>query len=284
MPPLDLRFDFTRTTRPAAPRLLLRQSDGDTPLIEQPIRMVSCDTPEKAGYAGAPLVAQSKLDVARQRLEGGFYDELPSALRKYLIAKLDAKAALRHLDAGQRASEEFDRLLTRRLVRPDGTRRKLAVVPTGDLIDRYGRLLAYFAPHFNKPELPPKGDPARRTLNCDMIHLGWAAFFPLYPSLPRTDDFEIVVACAEEAWNKRLGAWHEFGRKLLLAYEFRMCIKLATAKTPKAGIDGAFQRSCVDLRTRKDLGRFGWAKVPPPYRMWYWLDDTAKARVDLGLA
>lgn len=288
MPPppaaLDLHFAFTRVTRPAAPRTLLRHSDGDTPVVEQPIRMVSCDTPEKAGYAGGPLVAQKKLDLARERLASGFYDTLPAPLRNYFITRLDAGAALRHLDAGQRASEEFERLLARRLLRPDGTRRKLGIVPTGDLIDRYGRLLAYFAPYFNKPELPPKGDPERRTFNCDMVGLGWAAFFPLYPSLPGTADMTLVLDAAVDAWTRRLGAWHEFGSKLLLAYEYRMCIKLATANTAKAGIAAAFQRSCVDLRTRRDLGPFDWTRVPPPYRLWYWLDDAVRARADLGVS
>jgi endonuclease YncB( thermonuclease family) len=280
---LDLRFAFKRSTRPAAARVLLRSSDGDTPLVEQPIRMVSCDTPEKAGYAGGPIVAQAKLDVARERLAGGFYDELPAALRRHFIARLGPGAALRHLDAGQRASEEFERLLARRLLRPDGTRRALAVVPTGELIDRYGRLLAYFAPYFRKPELPPKGDPERRTFNCDMVALGWSAFFPLYPSLPSDDDLALVVAAAIDAWTRRLGAWHEFGSRLLLAYEYRMAIKLAEAKSAAAGIATAFQRSCVDLRNRRDVGRFGWTRVPPPYRLWYWLDDTRSARADLGV-
>ena len=235
MPPpiLDLHLSFKRNTRPAAARVLLRHSDGDTPLVEQPIRMVSCDTPEKAGYAGGPIVAQQKLDVARQRL--------------------------------------------------DGTRRALAVVPTGELIDRYGRLLAYFAPFFRPNEIPPKDDPQRRTFNCDMVALGWAAFFPLYPSLPADGDFALVVAAAVDAWTRRRGAWNEFGSKLLLAYEYRMAIKLAEAETPKAGVAAAFQRSCVDLRSRRDVGRFGWTRVPPPYRLWYWIDDAVQARVDLGV-
>jgi endonuclease YncB( thermonuclease family) len=48
-------FNFPRITRPAQPRQLARTSDGDTPVIDQPVRMVSVDTPEKAEYAGLPL-------------------------------------------------------------------------------------------------------------------------------------------------------------------------------------------------------------------------------------
>jgi len=282
--PPRVAFDFTRITRPAAPRTLISHSDGDTPLIQQPVRMVSCDTPEKAGYAGGEALAQRKLDTARERLEGGFYDALPEGLRRHLVARLGPDAARRHQQAGQLAGEAFGRLLTERLVRPDGQRRPLAVVPTGDLIDRYGRLLAYFAPHFSKKELPPRGDPARRTFNLDMIDNGWAAFFPVYPALPRNDDLQLAVDAAAAAWNGRRGAWRAFGRSLLLGYEYRMAIKLATEATPAKGIAAAFQRGCVDLRTRRDVGAFGWWKVPPPYRLWYWLADLPRARVDLGLA
>ena len=39
------------------PHTLSRISDGDTPVIDQPVRMVSVDTPEKAEYAGLPSTA-----------------------------------------------------------------------------------------------------------------------------------------------------------------------------------------------------------------------------------
>lgn len=282
--PISFDFKFKRETRMAAPRKLLRHSDGDTPVIEQPIRMVSCDTPEKSGYAGRPETAQRKLDECRVRLASGFYDKLPAGLRKHLTARLDATAAARHIAAGEAASAAFDALLERRLTLPDGRKRPLAVVPTGQLIDSYGRLLAYFAPHFNARELPPRDDPQRRTFNLDMIASGWAAFFPIYPSLPGNADLALCVTQAESAWKKKRGAWAEFGRSLLLAYEYRLCIKLAEAKTPAQGLARAFERSCVDLRSRKDVGPHGYWDVPPPYRLWYWLDEAKQARVDLGLA
>ena len=82
-------------------------------------------------------------------------------------------------------------------------------------------------------------------------------------------------------WSRACG---RAARSLLLAYEYRACIKLAAARTPKQGLASAFQRSCVDLRTMKDVGPYGFWDVPPPYRLWYWLDDAKRARVDLGLA
>jgi hypothetical protein len=82
------------------------------------------------------------LDLCRQRLQDGTYQDLPQALRTYLVERLTQDAAERHIDAGSRASQEFQALPDRRLTRPDGGRREVVTVSTGELIDRYGRLLA----------------------------------------------------------------------------------------------------------------------------------------------
>src|SRR5262245_44963574 len=181
--PITVNFNLPRMDRSAQPRRLVRATDGDTTVIEQPIRMVSCDTPEKATYAGNPIVSQPKLDKCRRRLQNGFYDTLPQSIREYLISKLSDDAAERHISAGRRASQEFDTILTNRLTRPDGNLRSVATIPTGELIDENGRLLAYIAPWFSGSQtdpLPPRDHPDRRTLNLDMIENGWAAFFPIY--------------------------------------------------------------------------------------------------------
>jgi hypothetical protein len=63
---------------------------------------------------------------------------------------------------------------------PRRGRRKVATVPTGELIDRYGRLLAYLAPWFSgsaRDPLPPRDDPQRRTFNLDMVEAGWGRCF-----------------------------------------------------------------------------------------------------------
>ncbi len=70
---------------------------------------------------------------------------------------------------------------------------------------------------------------------------------------------------------------------MLLAYKYRMCIKLATAKTAPVGIKAAFQRTCVDLRSLKIVNDQGFHKVSPPYRLWVWDEDLGDARVDLSL-
>lgn len=284
--PLSPDYAFSPVTKKSAAHRLLRASDGDTLVVEQPIRMVSCDTPEKAQYAGAPAVAQPKLNRCRERLENGFYAALPAELRNYLIGKLAADAAARHIAGAVDASAHFDAIVATRLSRPDGRQRRVAVLPSGEIIDSYGRMLAYLAPWFDGPPadpLPPASSPERRTFNLDMIADGWAAFFPIYPSLPRLPDMRLAVAAAERAWDGRLGAWEEYGEDLLLGYEYRMCIKLAMADTGAEGIADAFERVCVDLRTLRIVGKFGFPAVPPSLRLWVWQDDMAEARVALGL-
>lgn len=286
MPTPTVNFNLVSNSRPASPRRLTRAVDGDTPNVEQPLRMVSCDTPEKAHYAGKPEVSQPKLDTCRQRLQGGFYNAVPEAVRTYLVRKLTADASAKHIAAALEASTVFDQLIAARLMRPNGTQRRIGIIPTGEIVDRYGRMLAYVVPWFaNTPSdpLPPKNDPERATFNLNMIENGWAAFFPIYRSLPPNDDMNMAIAAAEAAWKGRRGAWKAFGRQLLLGYEYRMCIKLGTAKTAQKGIADAFQRVCVDLRTLKVAGKFGFANVPPPYRMWVWQEHVQEAIQILNL-
>jgi len=318
MPTPTVDFDFKRQLRKATEKALLGTSDGDTPVIRQPIRMVSVDTPEKKGYAGGPAVAQPKLDRCRERLTNGFYDEfLPQSVRGYLAAKITPDAASSHVGAAVEATAKFLLFQEERLEVSSDFGPKVAVIPTGEIVDRYGRMLAYVAPWLKKP-LPPLDDPARRTFNLQMIETGWGAFFPIYPSLPRNHDLNRAIAAAEKAWEKKWGQW-TFSEDLLLAYEYRACIKLAepVARAKKSGEDTqyfytpdeigsvrdqlvadgwevsektveelsnkAFQRICVDLRTLTEAGKFDFGEVPPCYRLWVWETDIVEARTALGL-
>lgn len=282
MPTPIVKFDFERNTRSAKGQTLIDYSDGDTIVIRQALRLVSCDTPEKEGFAGKPPTAQQKLNVCRERLGNGFYNNLPENLRAYLLGKLTGDAAERHINAGNQASKVFKDIVKERITRPDGTTRKVAVIPTGEIIDSYGRMLCYTAPFYTKSELPPKNDPSRLTFNHNMVANGWAAFFAVYPSLPQNDDMNLMIAAAESAWDEQKGAWNDFG-DILLGYEFRACVKLAQAETGEIGAAMAFQRICVDLRNLQEVGKYGFWNVPPCYRLWIWEDDIERARVDLDL-
>jgi endonuclease YncB( thermonuclease family) len=284
---LAAAYAFNPLTKKSAGHRLLRSSDGDTLVTEQPVRLVSCDTPEKAQYAGRADIAQRKLDQCRMRLENGFYRGIPEITRGYLIAKIEPDSAHRHISAGIKASAQLLEIRETRLARSDGTMRKVAVLPSGEIIDSYGRMLAYLAPWFDGSQtdpLPPIDSPKRRTFNLDMIESGWAAIFPIYPSLPRLSDMRLAVAAAEQAWISQRGMWEQFGENLLLGYEYRMCIKLAVALSAEEGIEDAFQRICVDLRTLQVIGLFGFPAVPPSHRLWVWEKDLDYARRELSLS
>jgi endonuclease YncB( thermonuclease family) len=279
-----IKYNFKVQSFHPTRKKFISAPDGDTINIQQPLRMVSCDTPEKEGYAGKPPKSQPKLDICKERLQNGFYDAIPLGLRKYLIKKLGSTAAKNHIDSGNDASKEFEKIRNEKLQKPDGSFFPVAVIPSGEVIDTYGRMLAYITRFFEKKDLPPKGDPKRNTFNLDIIANGWAAFFPVYPSFPTAEeDFNRMIKVAETAWNKKKGAWKKYGKDLLLAYEYRMCIKLGTAKDSKKGIAEAFQRSCVDIRTMKIAGKFNFENIPPCYRLWVWEKDLVQATNDLKL-
>jgi len=265
MPTPTVNFQFRAELRNAAKRSLRRSSDGDTPVIDQPIRMVSIDTPEKK-YSGGREVGQEKLDACRARLTDGRYDAvLPQTMRDYLLAKLTGNAAGVHIGAAYEASSRFEQLMDERLLVNEDMVKQLMVKPTGEMIDDYGRLLAYVGPWLDPP-LPPPNDPARKTLNLLMLETGWAALFIIYPSLPRNDDFNRSVAAAEAAWDGALGQWAprtdgEGGRNFLPGYEYRACIKLGepAAVAARGGQRRRFY-TIADLQAeRAQLLADGWA-------------------------
>ncbi|BAC68211.1 hypothetical protein AQJ43_35510 [Streptomyces avermitilis] len=279
---------FVGPSRPANDYRFLSVTDGDTPNIAMAIRMVSIDTPE-SHYGGAPATAQAALERAKTRLLDGTYDALPQDLRDYLVSRITPDAAQRHQSAGQAAAEAHTAMVASRLAHPDGSQRKMAVIATGELVEGNGRLLAYTAPWFTgsaSDPLPPRDDPRRRTFNLDMVALGWAATFVIYPSIPPTKDLNLLLEEAEAAWTQQLGAWAQFGQDLLLGYEYRACIKLGTKELtdPAAAIAQAYQRVCVDLRTLTEVGLYGYHQVPPQHRLWIWATDLEQARKDLPIS
>jgi endonuclease YncB( thermonuclease family) len=268
-----------------SPKKDLGGPDGDTIKIEQPIRMVSCDTPEKEKPFGKAETAQPKLDRAKKHLEDGVFEQLPKGLVKYLTGRITKDAAKKHINAGKDASAHFEKVKDGSLNLPGGKRRKVGVLPSGEVIDRNGRMLAYIMCYLEKP-LPPKEDPLRKTYNLIMVEDGWAVFFPIWPSLPKDPaDFSKIYAGAKKAWNTQKGMWKKYGKNLLLPYEYRMLMKLSVEisaeKTAKEIMDGAFQRLCVDLRTMKLVGKYDFYKVAPCHRFWIWEADWKKNKAQI---
>lgn len=298
---IGIKVDFDRMIRSASRKGSIGDpADGDTPNITQPLRLVSVDTPEKESVAGKPETAQRKLDITRKRIESGMFGPLlDDKLAAYFLKKLTKDAAARHITAGHGASDAFQKLLDNRAPRNKQNQRALAVMPTGEIIDRYGRMLAYVAPWLAKPKEVPIDDARRATFNLNLIESGWGAIFLIYPSIPKTSDLKLATDAAATAWSKKKGQWSGGNENLLLAYEYRAVVKLAA--TPKHGsfesgasasdrkaaaadlLATAFQRVCVDIRTAKIHGLQGFHDIDPPARLWVWQQDLKKAKSDMGL-
>ncbi|MGW2787663.1 hypothetical protein ACWC3X_41830 [Streptomyces populi] len=279
---------FVGLSRPPKDYRFLSVTDGDTPDIAMPVRMVSTDTPE-THYGGAPTTAQATLERTKQRLQDGTYDALPQDLRDYLVSRITADAVERHQAAGRAAAEAHKATVTDRLARPDGSQRKMAVIATGELLEDHEGLLAYTAPWFAgsaSDPLPPRDDPRRRTFDVDMVALGWAATFLIYPSIPSAKELNLLLEDAGSAWVQQRGVWAQFGQDLLLGYEYRACIKLGAAELADQAdaIDQAYQRVCVDLRTLTETGLYGYYRIPPQHRLWIWATDLEQARRDLPIS
>jgi len=244
--------------------------------------MANIDTPEKADYAGFPDKSQPKIDRGLQRLQTNQYEMAPDGLIDYFTAQVNSDSAAQHIEGGNRATHALQTLHDERLLREDLSFRQLGVFPQGEAIDFFGRILAYTAPWYSKKEL--QTNPDRTTFNLNLLEQGWAAFFPFYPSLPKNSDFQMALDASIRAWDNRAGVWNMFGDTFLLAYEFRMLIKLGQkAEDDEKVWNSTFYRHCIDLRTMQDTGPFGFYDVPPPYRLWVKTDDMAQARLDLGI-
>jgi endonuclease YncB( thermonuclease family) len=298
---IAIKTDFDRTIRAASKKGSIGDpTDGDTLKVSQPLRFVSVDTPEKESVAGGPASAQQKLDLTRKRIEDGLFGNLLSdELSAYLLAKLTNNSAERHIAAGHGASAALQTLLDERAPRNSRNQRALAVMPTGEIIDRYGRMLVYVAPWLTNPKEVPKDDPRRATFNLNLIESGWGAFFPIFPSLPKTPDLKLAAAAASAAWSEKRGQWSNGNENLLLAYEYRAVVKLAakpgkgsfaagaTSKQKReaaaALLKKAFQRICVDITTAKMHGLQGFHAVDPPARLWVWESEIKIAAVAMGL-
>jgi len=114
----------------------------------------------------------------------------------------------------------------------------------------------------------------RATFNLLMVESGWAAPFPIYPSLPQYEDLVMVWETAKEAHENGKGAWA--GPMMLTGYEFRMCQKLynfITGARKKRWIE----RFCVNMLTKEIFYPQEYYKVPAYNRIFIWPWDVSEA-------
>ena len=155
-----------------------------------------------------------------------------------------------------------------------------------------------------------------------MLENGHAAHFPIYPSIPKSTDWNLAVNASKNAWENKLGQWADDsgGPNVLLAYEFRAALDLGAPllKARKGGqrkkwyedtiaeglaekdalisdgwdfteisygdmVADAFSRHCVDISNWQHVGVQEYHTVEPWARLWIWADDLVIAKNDLGI-
>lgn len=268
-----------------------RITDGDTPYVEMPIRMLSIDTPE-VHYPGNKNPAKHDekfLDLAGwiQAGKAPVSDELAA----YLLPRLATGAAgTLHKQQGENATQAFQQLLDLKLTKPNGSKRTLFLYAADQPFDQYGRLLAYMAPSYSSKELVHMSYHDRATFNLHMVESGWAASFPIYPSLPKYRDLVMLQQGGKKAFGDGLGAWEE-AHHVLTGYEFRMCYRLwdltrkleQGKKLSTRERSGWVRRYCVDMTTRGIYEPQDYFKVKPYNRVFVWPQDVGEAVAAMNL-
>ena len=269
---------------------LLRITDGDTPYVSISIRMLSIDTPE-VHYPGTanPAKHDEKLKELADWIQA---DQAP--VRADLAAHLHPKlatgtAGTLQKQQGEAATVEFQKLLDEKLTKPSGRKRSVFLRAANEHFDHYGRLLAYVAPSYSKKEREALSYKERATFNLLLIESGWAASFPIYPSLPKYLDLVMLQEAAREAYDNKKGAWAD--PSTLTGYEFRMCYRLweVTRKLVKGETLSSseryswVERYCADMTSREITRPADYHKVMPYNRVFIWPKDVNDAVGKLNL-
>lgn len=269
---------------------LERITDGDTPYVSISIRMLSIDTPE-VHYPGNsdPANHDARLAELAQWLQAG-QAPVSDDFAAYLHPKLaDGRAGSRQKQQGEAATAAFQRLLDARLTLPSGRRRSLFLRAGDERFDAYGRLLAYIAPAYSETERAEMSYAQRATFNLLMVEEGWAASFPIYPSLPKYRDLVMLHDAAEAAFAQNKGAWAD--ALVLTGYEFRMAYKLWQVtqrlvrgeRLSSRERYGWIQRYCADMTTREIFEPERYFRIPPYNRVFIWPRDVNDAVGKLNL-
>lgn len=292
MDPLQVLWMPVGATMPMlGSRTLVDVTDGDTPNVRMPIRMLSVDTPESTAGSeeGAGRVDGRFAELATWIRDGRA--PIERGLADYLLPRLDTGAAgtLQWTQA-QAAKAFLAAQIERRLARPPGQPPRTLFIRTADApFDDNHRLLAYIAPNYSERERATLTREQRATFNLDLVESGWAAPFVIYPSVPGERDLPLLVGKALDAMSAGRGIWADDAT--LLAYEYRMCEKLhrVTRRIVEGQVLDAAERASwreryvADMRSRALFGPEAYPRVPPAYRLWIWPADVRAAIAALSL-
>ncbi len=270
----------------------LRATDGDTPYVSVSIRMLSIDTPE-VHYPGnaKPSRQDENFTQLAEWIQQG-KAPVEADLAAHLLPRLNTGVAgTLHEEQGKKATEAFKTLVKEKLARPNSSRKRSVFLRGADQpFDRYGRLLAYMAPNYNAEERAAMSIRDRATFNLLMVDNGWAASFPIYPSLPKHADMVLLQEAGKNALENGRGAWQN--PLSLTGYEFRMCVRLYEVtkklvqgrKLSSRQRNGWITRFCADMTTREIFYPQDYVKVKPYNRIFIWPEDVAEAVGKLNLA
>lgn len=263
----------------------LRITDGDTPYVSMSIRMLSVDTPE-VHYPGnqRPAKHDEKLAQLAEWIKEG-KAPIRAGLANYLYARLaTGQAGTLQQEQGYEATAYFQAVLDEKLTRPSGSRRRVYLSSADQPFDQYGRILAYLSPYYSSKEREHLSLKERATFNLLMIDAGWAASFPIFPSIPKYSDLILLREMGEDAFRQQRGVWQN--SVTLTGYEFRMCVKLH--RITEALVVGGerlsasrrsswISRYCVDMTTLEIFEPQDYYVVAPYNRIFIWPNDVGGA-------
>lgn len=270
-------------------RALVDVTDGDTPNLRMPVRMLSVDTPEVTARTvqRAGQIDQELKQLAQWIREGRA--PIEPALAEFLLPKLETgRAGSLQLEQGQAASAFGKQNIATRLSRPSGSSRAMFIRVADSPFDNNNRLLAYVAPDYTDKERREIPKAQRPTFNLDLVSAGWAASFIIFPAIPGAEDLALLVRAAVTARSAGLGIWAS--TETLLAYEYRAMEKLFDITRKKVNNiplkvheRSWRERYCVDMRTRRLHGPEDYFGIEPEYRLWIWPKDLNEAVARLNL-
>lgn len=244
-----------------SPSSLLSISDGDTPEVKMGVRMLGIDTPElHFPGTGSP----DRQDPVLVKLPSmTTFQNLPKELRDYLEPRLEG-AGTRQKKWSLLAKAELEKIVEEGLrVEGKKQRRKLFLACGEEVIDCYGRILAYAGPYMTKEERVKLGQP--ETFNLRMLKAGLAVSNIHGTNLPKDEDIKLVIEAVKNAKKKKLGFWKE-GDKVLHGYEFRALVRMAMGQA-------GFRYRVADLRPQlegqpmKYLRAEEYISIPEEYRV-----------------
>jgi endonuclease YncB( thermonuclease family) len=249
-------------------------TDGDTPTLQLPIRMLGIDAPE-LHYQGASSTSPGKYDVPFGAFLTAAGKHLDAGLKQYLAKKLLNNACTRHIAAGQAAFEHFQAMAQKRLARKGKngktvTPRHIFAMVAEEVFDRHGRMLAYVNGVYDKKERETIPESKRPTFNLQMMREGQAVSLLIYPNIPKPADLELVQSAVNKARTTNKGFW-KGPDTFLLPYEFRWIID--TIKGVRSGPD----RYCADISTGKLYQPQHYYKVLPESRLFFYAMDLVEA-------